>query len=395
MGLAGAILWIALACLPGAGLAVPDMPRGMGIVLAQEDGQIIYSRNAEQCFVPASTLKVFTALAALDHFGPDYRFPVKASYDPVSQDLYIRGMGDPIFISEAIDLLARNLIRHFHLESVRHIILDNGYFSPDIQIPGTGNSRNPYDATTGALCANFNTIAFQWNAEQKHFVSPEPQTPAPQGMFLTPVRASGQKRGRILLSPRLQALYPGFLIQHYLEQAGVRVTGTFQTGAFPSQAQSIHIVESPYPMTEVIRKLLKYSNNFIANQLMLTMGAQRQGEPAQLDKGMVVLRKFARRMGLEDVSLAEASGLSRKNRITPVQMLKILSAFRPYIHLLRETPEEFYKTGTLSNVRSRVGFIKGRNKKKYPFVVFLNQQTKGYEKIMADLIQRIHRLESN
>ena len=87
MGLAGAILWIALACLPGAGLAVPDMPRGMGIVLAQEDGQIIYSRNAEQCFVPASTLKVFTALAAPDHFGPDYRFPVKASYDPVSQDL--------------------------------------------------------------------------------------------------------------------------------------------------------------------------------------------------------------------------------------------------------------------------------------------------------------------
>lgn len=359
--------------------------RDTGILLTAPQGQVLFSQNPDIPFVPASTLKLLTSLAALDHFGPHFRFQTLAAWD--GKDLYIKGLGDPLFVSEAIEGFCRKV--GVGLERVENIRLDQSFFTPDIHIPGTGRTLNPYDATTGALCANFNTIFFKWDSSGKRFVSAEPQTPLLK-VFFRDVARTGLKKGRILLDPDQRLTYAGLLVRHFLKEQGVVVTGEIETSPFAVPPDGVISVDSPYAMTQVVEKLLKYSNNFIANQLMLVMGARQYGPPATLEKGVAALSAFAqKKIEISNLVLAEGSGLSRKNRITPLQMMEILRNFKPYHTLLSVSKNEYYKTGTLSDVRSRAGFIRGRAGSLYPFVILINKKNKGYGKILSDLKKRV------
>jgi D-alanyl-D-alanine carboxypeptidase/D-alanyl-D-alanine-endopeptidase (penicillin-binding protein 4) len=129
----------------------------------------------------------------------------------------------------------------------------------------------------------------------------------------------------------------------------------------------------------------------MANQLILAMGADKDGSPATLAKGVKVLEAFSReKLGLTQLTLAEGSGISRKNRVSPQQMLKILIAFMPFHDLLNLKGEEYYKTGTLSDVRCRAGFILGKDKRLYPFAIMVNGKNKGYDAIHRDLLRRVN-----
>jgi len=365
------------------------MEKHTGILLADDQGKILYSRNKDTKFIPASILKIFTSLAAVKHFGMDHRFKTLYSYDKNSKHLYIKGFGDPLFISEVIKKMCQQISLTIDTKDINNIIIDQDFFSENIQIPGTGNSLNPYDATTGALCANFNTISFTQDPISRDYISAEPQTPLLPD-FLKNIKASGQTRGRILLSPEQRKNYPGQLIKFFLEieSKSKPLTPTF----LKSRGQRFTF-KSPFMLEQVIQKLLQHSNNFIANQLMLTMGADKYSPPATLNKGVKALKIFAEeKLGLTNFQIEEGSGLSRKNRISPDEMLAILMKFMPYHTLLRHEGNEYYKTGTLSNVRTRAGFIQGKDERLYPFVILINQKNKNYNSIRRDLFQRVNML---
>ncbi|MBT4261092.1 MAG: hypothetical protein HOD89_01340, partial [Thiotrichales bacterium] len=59
-----------------------------------ESGEVVYSRNGDTPFIPASVTKLITTAVALDHLGPDYTFTTHLQF-PVNGDLYIIGGGDP------------------------------------------------------------------------------------------------------------------------------------------------------------------------------------------------------------------------------------------------------------------------------------------------------------
>jgi D-alanyl-D-alanine carboxypeptidase/D-alanyl-D-alanine-endopeptidase (penicillin-binding protein 4) len=169
------------------------------------------------------------------------------------------------------------------------------------------------------------------------------------------------------------------------------VTGSVRTGKFIGSDKGCIVYTSAFSLADIIEKLLKFSNNFIANQLMLTMGARTFGPPATLEKGTAVLNKFAEEtLGLKNVAIVEGSGLSRRNQLTPAQMKDILIAFMPWYELLRKNENEFYKTGTLSDVRSRAGFIRGKDNRLYPFVIMLNQTSTGYDAIRRMLKEKVN-----
>ncbi len=364
--------------------------KNAGIILADDRGKILYAQNKDKKFSPASILKILTSLAAVDHFGMDHRFKTLYTYDTVSENLYIKGFGDPLFISEVIQDLCQQILKKTKARTINNIILDHSFFHPDIQIPGTGNSLNPYDATSGALCANFNTLSFKWNPVQKGFVSAEPQTPLLPS-FLQAVKASGQKQGRILLSPKQRRDYPGLLIKFFLPQKGGTVEGIVSQGRFDPADGQAFAFESPFTLEEILQKLLKYSNNFMANQLILAMGADKEESPATLAKGVSILTTFARKkLGLTDLVITEGSGISRANKISPTQMLRILMGFMPFHDLLNKGEKEYYKTGTLSDVRCRAGFLIGKDKKLYPFVIMVNEKNKDYDSIHRNLLRRVN-----
>jgi D-alanyl-D-alanine carboxypeptidase/D-alanyl-D-alanine-endopeptidase (penicillin-binding protein 4) len=104
--------------------------------------------------------------------------------------------------------------------------------------------------------------------------------------------------------------------------------------------------------------MLKYSTNFTANQLFLTLGVHRFGEPATVEKGQLAMREcLTNSVGWRDFHVEEGSGLSRKNKVSGQQMTSLLRSFERYKFLLPEQQGFFAKTGSLRGVNSLAGYF--------------------------------------
>ncbi len=360
-----------LAAMAGAGDAVG---------VADPDGHIIADVHMDLALVPASILKLLTTLAALEKLGPDYRFRTDFYIDS-QNNLKIKGYGDPLLISEGLKAMADHLAARLH--AVQNLILDDFYFEQPVRIPGRGTSTQPYDAPNGALCVNFNTVAF--NRQNGRWVTDEPQTPLLPSV-VPKIAASGLTRGRITLAAdSAEALrYTGELFQFFFRQAGMEVNGTIGRGRIdPQTDRLVWPYRSRTELREVVAGLLEYSNNFMANQILLVMGAEALGPPATIDKGLQVLRNFYREeLKILSGRIVEASGISRENRITARAMLTILQRYEPYHTLMRREGRQFYKTGHLKGIRSRAGFLTSADGRHYRFVVIINTPGKTTQGLM-------------
>jgi D-alanyl-D-alanine carboxypeptidase/D-alanyl-D-alanine-endopeptidase (penicillin-binding protein 4) len=351
------------------------------ILLAAPDGRTIAAIHEKRALVPASILKLLTTLTALKKLGPDYRFRTDFYLDS-HHNLKIKGYGDPLLVSEKLKGIARHLATL--VPAAHNLVLDDSYFVQPLRIPGRGCSTQPYDAPNGALCVNFNTVAFK--KVNGGWASDEPQTPLLPSV-IPKIAATGITRGRITLATdRSEAVeYAGNLFRYFLKRAGMRVTGNVAKGRVdPASDELLWSYRSDATLGEVVNKLLRFSNNFIANQILLVMGAEILGPPATVDKGLQVLRSFYREnLGIGTGRIVEGSGISRGNRITAQAMLKILQRYKPYHTLMRRKGHQFYKTGHLNGVRTRAGFLSGADGQMYRFVVMCNTPGKNTHAIMA------------
>jgi D-alanyl-D-alanine carboxypeptidase/D-alanyl-D-alanine-endopeptidase (penicillin-binding protein 4) len=341
------------------------------LLIADPRGKILYRKNERKKCIPASTLKVLTGLAALEQLGPSYRFRTEFYMDAF-QNLKVRGCGDPLLLSEVLQELADVLSSKIH--SFQSLILDDSYFSPEITIPGCDGSTNPYDAPVGSISANFNTVAFRRDKKGR-IVSGEKQTP------LVPfardrIHSLGLAPGRhtFLDDSRSAARYTGELLLCFLREKGVACDGSIRSGAVGPDDRLIHTYESVFPLETVVQKMMASSSNFMANQILLALGASIYGPPATLTKGIDAVTGFAgKKIGLHNIKIVEGSGISRDNRLSALDMLAILKQFKPYRHLLREKDNVYYKTGSLKGIRTRVGYINNGLGEFYYFVIFFNQ----------------------
>ena len=340
------------------------------LLVAGPDGRIIYSKNETKKCVPASTLKILSALAAIHHMGTTYRFKTEFYQGP-DQNLKVKGYGDPLLISEVWQEIAQALAPK--LRVFKDLVLDDTYFVHDIRIPGVGSSTNPYDAPVGALCANFSTVFFRQD-DRGRIVSAEPQTPMTP-FALEKIRLLGLSKGRytFLQDGRDAARYTGDLMLHFLKEMGKVCRGEVRTGVVGPGDTLVYTYHSIFTLEQALGKVFKFSNNFMANQILIALGAHVHGPPGTLAKGVRVLSDYAREViHLNNVEIAEGSGISRKNRLSALDMLAVLQRFEPYRDLLVRKGRAHYKSGTLKGVKTRAGYIEGRSGKPYYFVIFLN-----------------------
>jgi D-alanyl-D-alanine carboxypeptidase/D-alanyl-D-alanine-endopeptidase (penicillin-binding protein 4) len=384
------ILWSSQPSMVSARQASPLLaqisPQDALLVVAP-DGQILYKQNHTKPYAPASTLKILTALAAIHYLGESYRFDTEF-YLGSRHDLKIKGYGDPLLVSEVWQEMAEALAPQ--VQGCQDLILDDTYFAPNIVIPGVNHSTNPYDAPNGALCANFNTVFFKRD-KTGSIVSAEPQTPMTP-LALKRVGQLGLKDGRhnLFADNRQAALYAGEILIYFLRKTGRDFQGGIRFGAVHSEDKLLYVYRSPFTMKTVLQKMLEFSNNFIANQVFLALGAHVYGPPGTVEKGVRVVSQYAKEvLQLRDIQLVEGSGISRKNRLSPLAMLAVLKAFAPHRGLLTAKGPVLYKSGTLKGLKTRVGYIENRQGGPYYFVFFLNSPRVDIDALTDHLVRSL------
>lgn len=350
-----------LLVLPGLALAdarekvAALAPRALVLVTDAKGNELI-AQNLDAPFVPASVAKIVTAWLAMEVLGGDYRFETPFYLDD-KRVLYVRGGGDPFLISEELTQLATNLVAAIGKEPVTSIVLDASYYPSDLRIPGIEDDEESYNALNSALAVNFNTV----NAVRKGQTvrSAEKQTPITP-LAISEFRARGPNgRGRISLSqdPKVSLQYAGELIAAFIEQAGGSVKGDISVGTVPAGLKPVYVHRQSRPMSKILGDLLKASNNYIANQIFLEIGAKRLGGPVSLDKSLTVLNEKLAANGLaSDIRLEEGSGISRNNQLTARGLVKLLALFEPHAALMKGPNDSLTKTGTMDGIRTLAGY---------------------------------------
>jgi D-alanyl-D-alanine carboxypeptidase/D-alanyl-D-alanine-endopeptidase (penicillin-binding protein 4) len=157
----------------------------------------------------------------------------------------------------------------------------------------------------------------------------------------------------------------------------------------PETDQLVYRYVSGKKLPEVVVLLLQYSNNFMANQLLLCCGARQYGPPATLTKGLRAVQQFlSQHLDIHDIKMVEGSGLSKSNRISAVTMSRVLAAFSPDQGLMRHEDNEYYKTGNLTDVSTRAGYMTSGSDRRYQYVIMFNSP----EKDAGQLIPGVRRL---
>ncbi len=345
--------------------------------------------NVDTPFIPASTVKLITCLAALASLGPDYRFETLFYLDAEGK-VIIKGEGDPVLTSEEAAAIARDLAVR-GLRRVRALILDVSAFALKSGVDGSEHSDRPYDVDVGPLDVNFNALPLQVHGDGR-IDSGEDQTPVlpmmqaigrtmHPGLYRINIGAFAT-RGDLTNEQR----YTGELFRNQLERQGIEVGGPTTLGTVPDKA-ALLLVHRSEPLRDIIRECLEFSNNFIANELFLACGRKRFGFPATWTKARRALKIFidtAFHPQPGTITMVEGSGLSRKNRVTPNMMLEVLERFTPFADLLPIKHDLLMKSGTLKGVYCYAGYLEEQGKA-VPFAIMLNQPTNSRDGILRIL----------
>jgi D-alanyl-D-alanine carboxypeptidase/D-alanyl-D-alanine-endopeptidase (penicillin-binding protein 4) len=405
-------------------------------VVSLDTGATLYARDADALLNPASNVKLFTAAAALAKFGPEYRFETEAWLDAAGlgggspRALYLRGKGDPTLTTERLWVLAADL-QHLGLRRVGDLVLDESWFDTERIGPGFDQESGDktYLAPVGALSLNFNTVAIHVAPAERPGaagrVELEPDSSyfelsnrtrtvgarAARRLSVSSTAGGSGGRQRIVVEGRLPAggrpgvswrkiddpaQYLGQTLRRLLELRGVRVTGKVRLGAVPEGAQLLHVAESE-PLSDVIRKLNKNSNNFIAEQLLKALGAAAAGPPGSWESGLTAVEGFLSSLGLRRGSyvMKNGSGLNDANRFSARQTARLLAELWRRFPLAPEFLASLpvagkdgtirwrlegtetagrvrAKTGTLEGVNSLSGYLETVDGERLAFAILVN-----------------------
>ena len=414
-----------------------------------EGGKTVFAHNSHLLVNPASVTKMFTTATALCLLHPDYRFKteVYALREPedgiVRGPLYLKGYGDPFLVNERLHYLALELKALGIKRIDGPIILDDTYFDEKWEGPGWSqdDTSRSYRAPMGALSLNFNTVrVLIFPGEKAGGKARVELMPDSDHLHLANRVTTARRRTRLWLETdgigrRTRVLTRGMISEHHpggryyariayptwytghsfkkaLRKVGLRTRRTVRRGKVPERAELIYTLRSP-ALGELVRKVNKRSQNFMAEQLFKTMGAELLGPPGTWYKGQQVMNSFLEEeVGIPASSyvLHNGSGLNDVNRVSASYVVTLLT----YMWKRFDVRPDFLaslavagadgtvsgrfahptvartmrlKTGGLHNVRALAGYIHSRGNKVYGFAIILTDYScQGYR--MSRFIDR-------
>ncbi len=342
------------------------------VLITKSNGESIFEWQVDKQLIPASLTKLITAHLAIEKWGLTHRFRTEFYLD--SHTLWVKGYGDPYLVSEELDLIAIELLKKTSAEKIRELAIDNSYF--DVRnVPGRSSVSDPYNAPVSAVAANFNTVSLRRQAGE--IASAEPQTPLTSTALIQANKSNkrfGDAAERINLANADNAQ------RHFAELLAIKL-GLPQpvlriNQSLPNSAKLLYTHSNSHTVKDVLRGSLKYSNNFIANQVFLKLSDDGK---SFAQASQAAQQKLRESFEWQDFMLFDGSGLSRKNRLSAQQINTVLSTLARHRTLLKSYDignkhgaTVYAKTGTLDGVRSFAGFIKIHDVD-YQFVFIFNR----------------------
>jgi D-alanyl-D-alanine carboxypeptidase/D-alanyl-D-alanine-endopeptidase (penicillin-binding protein 4) len=291
-----------------------------GIDVEDEDGRVVYAKNAGVLMIPASNRKLFSAATAAECLGFDHRFATELWLD--GEDLILRGGGDPslggrYYPSSGHALMPLVDAVHAHgLTHVRDVIADVSLFDRQTIPPSwkVGNLSESYSAPVDALAYGENDI---------------------EGAAITDPALHAARALRDLLTLDGVAVEGDVRLQVHPERSEgspvtPRTSVNGSSGAVPPEilrfardrVERLAVVESP-PLWMLLTTMLKNSQNLYAEMLFKGVTA---GEPASYASSHERELRFANELGIDSGSLhfVDGSGLSPEDLVTPAALVKLL-----------------------------------------------------------------------
>ena len=311
---------------------------------------VLYAHNARQLMRPASTIKLITAITAIDKLGGSYRFKTELCYTgnvanrTLYGNVYCVGGFDPRFNSDDMRAFVEG-IRKMGVDTIRGNIYADKSMKDD-KLYGSGwcwDDKNP------------------------------------------------------MLSPLLISRRNDFVMRfaEELRDAGIHLD--VQTGEARRPDDAFCIASRFHTIDQVLSKMLKESDNLYAESVFYQIASSTGAHPATADSGVSVVNRLISKIGLDPrrYSIADGSGLSPYNLVSAELEVRFLRyAFlnnNVFMHLQPALPKAgidgtlrsrmhgtftqgnvIAKTGTLTGVSSLAGYCTAANGHRLAFAI-INQ----------------------
>ncbi len=457
-------LWCALAALAQDGATRLPQPVAQALQQAgiPESSVGIYVQDVtaarplvasgeERALNPASTIKLLTTFAALDQLGPAYRWTTEIyttgtlQGDVLDGSLIIKGYGDPRLTLENFWLMLRSLRARGVREIRGDLVLDRSYFGPAKNSdPASFDNEptRPYNTPPDALLVNFKAVRLQFvpDPERRRLaIIAEPALPRvevinnvaldsePCGDWVSRLKltalgngagarllfggnystACGEKERNYSVLDHPQYVHGLFTL--LWRELGGAFAGGVRDAETPAGARLL-LAHQTQSLSEIVRDINKFSNNVMARQLYLALGAIAGGAPATSEKSAHTIKQWltSRRLTFPELVLENGSGLSRTERLSAKSLGQLLlaahrSAVMP--ELVASLPlvavdgtmrkrlsgadvagQAHIKTGTLSGVRALAGYVLDRKGRTMVVVCIVNHARASEAQMTQDVL---------
>ncbi len=351
---------------------LPTMPVFARSTIALEvvnaaSGERLYSWGDDRLMLPASTQKLVTSAVALRTLGPAYRFPtwIKVDAPPAADgilegNLYVVGQGDPTMSVERIWRIVAD-IRHKGIVEIKgDVVYDDTYTAgPGVWIPGWDKAEDlesgeTYYSALGALSVNENIAAIHVRPGASVGAAGVASFDAPSDAVvldnqLTTGRAKSkywvkiertldEKTSRIAtykltgnvpidLDITTRPLYRTLadptgnyvsIFRDMLKAQGVKVKGKHRLAIAPAESTLLVKAESER-LSDILTDMNKRSNNFIAEQVLRAVAAEKLGLPGTTENGVKVMSEYMASLGVpaDRYKFVNGSGLARGSALAP------------------------------------------------------------------------------
>ncbi|MFQ5865997.1 MAG: D-alanyl-D-alanine carboxypeptidase/D-alanyl-D-alanine-endopeptidase, partial [bacterium] len=367
-------------------------------VVSLNTGEVLYAKDSHLLFHPASNMKLLTTAAALSKLGPNFRFKTILYADTSSFEdrtifgnLYLKGFASPDLSTQDLWWMVQRLKEQGVKKITGDLICDESYL--DDLYYGAGwmwdDASDADFAPIGALTVNDNCVTVKvrpgltigdtllchvepptsyvkienrgvtvdssdttlindfkvqrkWRERENTVVVEGGLTPQ-----------SGQKE--FIIEVVEPALYVGTLFAEMMALEYIEFSRNIFKGVIPDTCVELVKNISP-PLSTLIIHTNKQTSNLYAELILKTLGAELLGSPGTAEKGLSVIKLLFHEIGVDTTSfrLADGSGVSRYNVISPDQIIELLKAMHEDFRVQAEFKASLPIAGVDGTLRNRM-----------------------------------------